>query len=112
MAESRGKLSDEGDPYGVRNMSNTELENIALGSGAVPQERIVGAARAELDRRQRVHERDAADRHMQAANRQLAVGSETAKAARLAAIAAWGAAIAAVASALGTIAQAVIAWWK
>ena len=105
-------MPDEADPHGMRSKSDSELENIALGSGAVPQERIVGAARAELDRRQRVHERDTVDRQMQAANRQLAVGSETAKAARLAAIAAWGAAIAAAVSALGTIAQAVIAWWK
>src|SRR3954464_8593213 len=105
MAETRGKLSDEGDPHGVRNMSAAELENIALGSGALPRERVVGAARAELARRQRVHERDAVDRQMQAANRQLAAGSETAKAARSAAIAAWGAAIASTLFPLATISR-------
>src|SRR4051794_27423445 len=64
-APERGQsLPDEDDLHGMRSKSDAELEVIA---GDLTSRRY-GPARAELNLRQREHERDVTDRQMQAAN--------------------------------------------
>jgi hypothetical protein len=101
------QVSDEADPYSLRGKPPYELEIMIAtfgGSGAGASDlKKTAAARGELTRQQREHERDLVDKQLAAADKQLAAANSVKRATVLAAIAA-------AASAIGTIVQAAMAW--
>ena len=73
-------MPEDADRHGMRSMSDAQLENIAAGVGLPPNDERPGAARAELARRRRGHERALVDKQVQAAEKLLAAAVDTAKA--------------------------------